>query len=83
MAQTTDNTVNAAERTFRVVRWLQELDGAGVTELSSHLGLPKSTVHNYLSTLDSIDCIVCRLGHISPIPPDSNNRSHAETGVTP
>jgi DNA-binding IclR family transcriptional regulator len=58
MAQTTDNTVNAVERTFRVVRGLQELDGAGVTELSSHLGLPKSTVHNYLSTLEREEYVV-------------------------
>ncbi|QLH83686.1 IclR family transcriptional regulator [Halosimplex pelagicum] len=52
MAQTARNTVKSVERTFRIIGGLQELGGAGVTELSTHLDLPKSTVHNYLSTLE-------------------------------
>jgi len=52
MGETHKNKVKSVERTFRIVGGLQELDGAGVTELSSHLDLPKSTVHNYLSTLE-------------------------------
>ena len=52
MAQTARNTVKSVERTFRIIGGLQELGGAGVTELSKHLDLPKSTVHNYLSTLE-------------------------------
>lgn len=58
MSQRTDNTVNSVERTFRVVRGLQELDGAGVTALAAHLELPKSTVHNYLNTLAREDYVV-------------------------
>jgi len=52
MAQSGRNTVKSVERTFRIIGGLQELGGAGVTELSTHLDLPKSTVHNYLSTLE-------------------------------
>jgi DNA-binding IclR family transcriptional regulator len=47
------NSVKSVERTFRIIGGLQELDGAGVTELANHLGLPKSTAHNYLSTLEN------------------------------
>ena len=36
---------------FEIVDAIQELDGARVTELASHLDLPPSTVHGYLSTL--------------------------------
>jgi IclR family transcriptional regulator, acetate operon repressor len=44
-------TVNATETSLRIIEALQELDGAGVTELATHVGLPKSTVHNHLQTL--------------------------------
>jgi len=52
MARSARNSVKSAERTFRIIGGLQELGEAGVTELSTHLDLPKSTVHNYLSTLE-------------------------------
>jgi DNA-binding IclR family transcriptional regulator len=44
-------TVKAADTLLSVIAGLQELDGAGVTELAEHLGLAKSTVHDHLSTL--------------------------------
>lgn len=45
------NTVGATETTLRILETLKELDGAGVTELSTRLGIPKSTVHSHLTTL--------------------------------
>ncbi|WP_284008386.1 IclR family transcriptional regulator [Haloarcula pelagica] len=44
-------TLKTVSRAFDIVRALEELDGAGVTELSEHLDLSKSVVYNYLSTL--------------------------------
>jgi DNA-binding IclR family transcriptional regulator len=43
--------VRTADTVFGIVAALQELDGAGVTELANHLGLATSTVHDHLSTL--------------------------------
>jgi DNA-binding IclR family transcriptional regulator len=58
MGQKAKNPVKAAETTFEIIQALKELDGAGVTELATHLDLPKSTVHNYLSTLHQEEYIV-------------------------
>ncbi|PSQ10548.1 IclR family transcriptional regulator [Halobacteriales archaeon QS_5_70_15] len=44
-------TVGATETTLRVLETLKQLDGAGITEVSNRLELPKSTVHNHVSTL--------------------------------
>lgn len=44
-------TLETVSRAFDVVRGLETLDGAGVTELADHLDLSKSVVYNYLSTL--------------------------------
>jgi len=44
-------TLQTVSRAFDVVRALEELDGAGVTELADHLDLSKSAVYNYLTTL--------------------------------
>lgn len=44
-------TLKTVSRAFDVVRALEELDGAGVTELADHLDLSKSVAYNYLSTL--------------------------------
>lgn len=52
------NPIKSTKTTFRIVEALMELDGAGVTELASHLELPKSNVHNYLSTLEEEEYVV-------------------------
>ncbi|WP_331233335.1 IclR family transcriptional regulator [Natronorarus salvus] len=52
MAENARNRVNAATTAFTVVDGLKQLEGAGVTELSDYLEIPKSTVHSYLSTLE-------------------------------
>lgn len=51
-------TVGATETTLCILETLKELDGAGVTELATQLDLPKSTVHNHLSTLVRNEYIV-------------------------
>ncbi|GAA0249965.1 IclR family transcriptional regulator [Haladaptatus pallidirubidus] len=43
--------VKSVHKTFDITEALQELDGAGVTELAEYTGITKSSVHNYLSTL--------------------------------
>jgi DNA-binding IclR family transcriptional regulator len=45
------NTLGGVEKAFDVVAALQELDGAGVTEVADHLGLPPSTAQVHLNTL--------------------------------
>lgn len=52
------NPVKGAQTTLRIVEALKELDGGGVTEVSERLGLPKSSVHNYLSTLHQEEYVV-------------------------
>ncbi|WP_336023581.1 IclR family transcriptional regulator [Halobellus salinisoli] len=44
-------TLKTVSRAFDLIRALEELDGAGVTELAEYLDLSKSVVYNYLSTL--------------------------------
>ena len=46
------NRIQALRRAFRVIDALRDLQTAGVSELSSHLDVPKSTVHVYLQTLE-------------------------------
>ncbi|WP_129113746.1 IclR family transcriptional regulator [Halegenticoccus tardaugens] len=50
--------IQASLTTFRVAEALKHLEGAGVTELAAHLGLPKSTVHYHLQTLMEAEFIV-------------------------
>lgn len=52
------NAVGSVERTFAIVEAVKEFEGAGVTELANHLGIPKSTVHNYLSTLEQEEYLI-------------------------
>lgn len=58
MTKEAKQPVKSTETTFEILEALKELDGAGVTELSNHLGLPKSNVHNYLSTLKQEEYVV-------------------------
>ncbi|MFB6184502.1 MAG: IclR family transcriptional regulator [Haloarculaceae archaeon] len=54
----TNNRVQSTAKTFRILEALKDLDGATVTELTDHLDLPKSSVHNYLSTLADAEYVV-------------------------
>lgn len=58
MAKEAKNAVKSIETAFDVLDALVELDGAGSTELARHFGMPKSTVHNYLSTLLQEELVV-------------------------
>jgi IclR family acetate operon transcriptional repressor len=52
------NPIQAVQTTLRIVETLKELDGAGVTEVATSLDMPKSSVHNYLSTLQQEEYVV-------------------------
>lgn len=54
------NPVKSTLTTFRIIEALKELDGARVTDLARHLDLPKSSIHNYLSTLQQEEYVVKR-----------------------
>lgn len=49
--KTAKNPIQAAQTTVRLIEALRDLDGARVTELAAELDHPKSSIHNYLSTL--------------------------------
>lgn len=46
------NTVKTARTTFRILETLKDRNGATVTELTAEFDLSKSSIHNYLSTLE-------------------------------
>lgn len=49
----TDAPLTTVARAFDVVEVLWRIDGGGVTAVASNLDLPKSTVHEYLGTLEA------------------------------
>lgn len=51
-------TLKTVERTARIIKALEELDGAGVTELAAHLDMSKSSTYHYLATLREEDFVV-------------------------
>lgn len=57
MAQTSSPPLRTTENTIRIVAALKDLDGAGVTELATHLSMSKSTVHDHLATLRRHDYV--------------------------
>ncbi len=58
MASKSRYPVQAAATTFRVIETLHQLNGAGVSELSEALEMPKSTVHDHLQTLTEAEYLV-------------------------
>lgn len=50
--------VKAVERSFAIIEGLKTLDGAGVTELSQHIDIPKSTAYVHVSTLTEMGYLV-------------------------
>ncbi len=50
--------VKSVRTGFRIINILQNYDGARLEELEQQLGLAKSTVHNYLTTLESMGYVV-------------------------
>lgn len=51
-------TIQTVLKAFEIVEAIQKLDGATLTELSTHLGYAKSTTHNYLETLVEIGYVI-------------------------
>lgn len=51
MTGESNTPVRTTARSFDIIETLRELDGARLTEISAHLDLPDSTVHNHLRTL--------------------------------
>jgi DNA-binding IclR family transcriptional regulator len=51
-------TLKTVERTAQVIKALEALDGAGVTELATHLDMSKSSTYHYLTTLRQEDFVV-------------------------
>lgn len=54
--------VKSVRTGFRIIDIVQNHDGARIDELQEQLGLAKSTVHNYVSTLESMGYVVERDG---------------------
>lgn len=53
MPETVDtDSIQSVDRAFSIIEALRDQGGTGVTELAEEIGLPKSTVHNQLKTLE-------------------------------
>lgn len=52
MVNQSPNTIRSAERTLEILETIKRRDSVGVSELAAELEAPKSTVHNYLRTLE-------------------------------
>lgn len=53
-------TVQGVVTAFRVVEAVDDLDGAGTTELANRLGLSKGAIHKHLKTLEQLGYLVRR-----------------------
>lgn len=62
ISQSSSRQVQSVEQAFTIISLLQDLDGSTVGELTSELDLAKSTVHNYLGTLQSLGYVIERDG---------------------
>lgn len=51
MVRNQSSPVRSADNLFAVLDAVHELEGAGVTEIAEYLDLPKSTIHDHLTTL--------------------------------
>lgn len=55
--ETDEHRIKTAVRVFDIVEKIRELRGATLTELSDALDVPKSTLHAYLSTIESLEYV--------------------------
>jgi DNA-binding IclR family transcriptional regulator len=58
MSKNSPRTIHAVHITCNIIDMLQELNGAGVTELANRLGHSKSTIHSHLRTLEDHHLVV-------------------------
>lgn len=52
------DTIGSIERAFEIIDHLASAEEAGVTETADELGIPKSTVHIYLKTLEGLGLVI-------------------------
>jgi len=50
--------VTTVDRTLQIVETIQDLDGAGVSEIADRVDVGKSAVHNHLTTLENREYVV-------------------------
>jgi DNA-binding IclR family transcriptional regulator len=50
--------VKTTKRSFEIIYALQELNGAQISELTTYLDIPKSTIHRHLQTLEDLKLVV-------------------------
>lgn len=55
---TDGRTVKASRTTFAIIESLDELEGAGVSEIADELSIAKSTAHKHLRTLEECEYVV-------------------------
>jgi DNA-binding IclR family transcriptional regulator len=58
MPKQAKNGLRSIETAFQILGTLMRLGGAGTSEVATELDMPKSTVHNYLSTLLQEELVV-------------------------
>jgi IclR family acetate operon transcriptional repressor len=58
MTTTTQLRVKSAATTFNIIDALKVLDQPSVTDIADHVGVPKSTAHDHLSTLTALGFVV-------------------------
>lgn len=51
-------TVNAVQISLDIIQYLQEHDGAGITEIAETLGYAKGTIHSHMTTLATNEYVV-------------------------
>ena len=62
MTDSNHRTVKASQTLLEIITALRELDGAGVTEIATHLDMPKSSVHKHLATLEDMEYVTNNTG---------------------
>jgi DNA-binding IclR family transcriptional regulator len=66
LSESSAREVQSVRTAFRIVGTIQKRDGATLHELAGQLDVAKSTVHNYLGTLQSLGYVVERDGVYRP-----------------
>lgn len=56
--KTHHSTVKSVSKVFRIIEHLKQTEGSRVTEIAEDLNLPKSSVHNHLSTLYELGYVI-------------------------
>ncbi len=56
-ADESGDTIQSVERSFRILEIIADDEDVGVTDIAARMDIPKSTVHHYLRTLESLGYI--------------------------